>query len=189
MSFRFAHDTLILDANCVINLYASQRMAEILATIPPNITIATYVAEREAQTVFGPPDDAGKRMREPIRLQPLIDADLLQIISIESEQEAEYFATFSAMTRDRGEAVTGAIALHHNWAIALDDKNARRLFTNHAGHLQLVYTLEIVKHWVDAASPSHSEIISTLQNIRQRARYAPTKFHPLWDWWHSFDGG
>lgn len=189
MSLLFAHDTLILDANCVIGLYASKQMAEILAAIPRTITVAAYVAEKETGWVYGELDEFGQRTREPINLQPIIDTELLQIVTIETENEAETFATFSAMIRDQGESITGAIAFHRNWAIALDDKKARRLFTTHARHLQLFYTLELVKHWVDIASPSSDAITAMLRNIRSGAKYTPTRLHPLYEWWHNFEGG
>jgi hypothetical protein len=102
MALLFVHDTLILDANCVIGLYASRQIAEILMAIPRTITVAAYVAEKETQWVYGEPNDSGQPIREPIVLKPLIDAGLLQIVTIESEGEAEAFATFSAMIRDQG---------------------------------------------------------------------------------------
>ncbi|RIK41792.1 MAG: hypothetical protein DCC55_10825 [Chloroflexi bacterium] len=189
MPLLFAHNTLILDANCVIGLYASRYMAEILDAIPPTVTIAAYVADNETDWIYGPLDESGQQIREPIDLQPVLDAGLLHIVTVESEDEAEALVTFSAMIRDQGEAVTGAIALCRNWAIALDDKKARRLFTEYAGHLQLFYTLELVKHWVDTVSPSSSTITDMLRNIRSGARYTPHRHHPLYSWWHNFGGG
>lgn len=189
MALHFAHDTLILDANCVIGLYASQQMVEILAAIARTVTVAAYVAEKETQWVYGGLDDASQPIRIPIALQPLINAGLLQIVNIETEGEAETVATFSAMIRDQGEAITGAIALHRHWAIALDDRKARRLFTDYAEQLQLIYTLELVKHWVDVSSPPAVVVTTALRNIRTGAKYTPRRGHPLFDWWHQHGGG
>jgi len=188
MSLLYAHDTLILDANCVISLYASKQMANILAAIPKTITIAAYVSENEALWVYSEPDESGQRTKEPILLQPLIDTGLLHIVTIQSEDEAEIFATFAAMIRDQGEAITGAIAFKRNWAIVVDDEKARRLFHQNASHLQLIYMLELVKHWVEVDSPPDEIITATLQNIRKRATYTPRNQHPLYKWWHSNGG-
>ena len=123
--------------------------------------------------------------------QILIRAEHGKIIEdVASELEKEWtLATFSALIADRGEAITGAIALHRNWAIVIDDKRARRLFQQNASQLQLIYTLELVKHWVELDSPSIDVLTTTLQNIRHRATYTPRRQEPLYDWWHQHNGG
>lgn len=189
MPLEFHHDTLIVDASCLINLYASNQLANILQVIPKTVTVAAYVANREALFIQGEVDELGERKKEQILLLPFINAGLLRIVDLAAEDEAETFATFSALIVDRGEAVTGAIALHRNWAIIVDDKKARRLFQQYASRLQLIYTLELVKHWVDCESPVTSMITTTLQNIRKRAIYTPHRQHPLYAWWHSYSGG
>lgn len=188
MPLLFAHNVLILDANCVIGLYATRRMAEILAAIPRTVTIATYVFENETQSIYSPLDEHGQRTKEPINLQPLVDAKLLQIVAIETEAEAETVVNLAALIGDQGESITGAIAFHRDWAIGLDDRKARRLFAQYAGHLQLIYTLDLVKHWVEISSPDLEVITSTLVNIRHGARYLPHRQHPLYEWWLSNGG-
>lgn len=189
MPLEFHHDTLIVDASCLINLYASNQLANILQAIPKTVTVAAYVANREALFIQGEVNESGERTKEQIVLQPFIDAGLLHIVDLAEEDETETFATFSALIVDRGEAVTGAIALHRNWAIIVDDKKARRLFQQHASRLQLVYTLELIKHWVDCEAPIAAMITTTLQNIRKRAIYTPHRQHPLYEWWHRYNGG
>lgn len=184
MSLFFAHNTLILDADCVINLYASGQMGAVLATIPRAITVAAYVTDKEALYVWSQPDSPGEPNKEPIRLQPFIDQGLLQLVQINSEEEAEVTITFASMIRGQGEAITGAIAYCRNWAIVADDKKARRLFAYHASHLQLLYTLDLVKYWADSAGASPDQIADALRNIRRCATYTPPADHPLYDWWH-----
>lgn len=189
MPLQFSHDTLIIDASCLINLYASNQLANILQSIPKNVAVAAYVADRETLFVYGELNEKGERTKEQIALQPLINIGLLHIVDLDSEDEVETLATFSALIADRGEAITGAIALHRNWAIIVDDKKARRLFQQNASHLQLIYTLELVKHWVELDSPTIDVITATLQNIRRRATYTPRRQEPLYDWWHQHNGG
>jgi hypothetical protein len=189
MPLLYDHTTLILDADCVISLYASGQMGAVLAAIPRSITVATYVAEREALWIWGEPDSAGVRPQEPIQLQPFIDQGLLHLVKIDSDEEAEVFATFAAKIRGQGEAITGAIAYCRQWAIVVDDKKARRLFTQYAPHLQLLYALDLVKHWADATNVPPDMITETLYNIRRRATYFPAADHPLISWWQTFGGG
>ena len=188
MSLLFAHDTLILDADCVISLYASGQMGEILAAIPRSMTVATYVAEREALWIWGEPDPAGVRPKDQIQLQPFVDRGLLHLVHIDSEEEAEVLATFAAMIRGQGEAITGAIAYCRNWAIVVDDRRARRLFTEQTPHLQLLYALDLVKHWADNTDAPADLITQALRNIRRRATYRPALDHPLLVWWQTFGG-
>lgn len=187
MPLSFLHDTLILDATCVINLYASGHIEEILGTIPRTVTVAAYVYSKEALWVYGNLHRQGQR--EPIMLQPLIDSGLIKVVTIETEAEAETLAVLSMKIRGQGEASTGAIAINRNWAIATDDGKARRLFQGMAGHLQLIYTLELLTHWVDVSNPPVAVINKALQSIRHRAAYAPQQNHPLYEWWRSFQEG
>lgn len=80
---KFRRDTLILDALCVINLYASQKMVEVLNAVPAEITIAAYVAEKEALRIRGSND------YEEIDLEPMIVAGLIIIVMLESDAERE----------------------------------------------------------------------------------------------------
>ena len=189
MPLHFNHDTLLIDASCLINLYASNQLANILRSIPKTVAVAAYVADREALFIHSEINESGERTKEQIILQPFVNAGLLHLVDLASEEEAEILATFSALITDRGEAITGAIALHRNWAIIVDDKKARRLFQQNASQLQLIYTLELVKHWVELDSPTGAVITATLQNIRRRATYTPRRQDPLHDWWHQHNGG
>jgi predicted nucleic acid-binding protein len=168
MSFHFAHDTLILDASCIISLYASRQMEAILRSIPSTVTIAAYVYEREVFWVYSGGRQDGQRSKESINLKPLVTENLLKIVTIEGEGEAEVMANLSAKIRDQGESVTGAIAVNRNWAVAIDDRKARRVIQEIGGHIQLVYTLELVNHWAELNAIPADVVTDTLQNIRFR---------------------
>lgn len=77
MPLLFLNDTLILDASCLIALYASQKMSEVLQSIPRKITVAAYVFDKEALFVRTIPDENGIRGKVKIDLQPFVDAGLL----------------------------------------------------------------------------------------------------------------
>ena len=84
---------------------------------------------------------------------------------------------------DDGEAATGAIAIHRNWAIATDDRQYRSVFKREAPHIQLISTPELVKHWVDNAHPKADIVSQVLKDIETRANYWVRVKDPLFDWW------
>ena len=82
------HKCIILDACCVINLYASRHFGNILEAIPISVAVTTYVREKEALKVYG--DLKGhtlQRQEEQIDLQPFIDRRLMLLTSPDSEAE------------------------------------------------------------------------------------------------------
>ncbi|HSH77652.1 MAG TPA: hypothetical protein VLA19_03870 [Herpetosiphonaceae bacterium] len=145
----FAHSCIILDASCTINLAASGQMEGILEAIPSSVAVAAYVREQELLRINARSGEGGARSPQAIDLQPLIDRRLLIVVSPESEAENESYVNFAAVLGDDGEAITAAIAVHRDWAIAIDDRSAANLFRREARQLQLISTPELIKHWVD----------------------------------------
>lgn len=158
-------------------------MEDILIAIPKPVVIADYARE-ESGWIFGGPEDDVTQKREKIDLQPLIDRDLLTVASLNSETEVDSFVNF-AVSLDDGEAATGAIAVHRQWAIATDDNKATRFFNREAPQLQIISTLGLIKYWADTTFPSPDAVCTTLQNVWLRARYQPSNRHPLFGWWQK----
>ncbi len=185
MDIFWAHDCIILDASCIISLYASGQMEDILRSIRKSVAVAAYVLNKEALWIYGGPDEDVKQAKEKIELQPFVDSGLLQIVTLDSEVETETYVNL-AIEIDDGEAVTGAIAMHRGWGIGIDDKKARSLFQREGAHLQLVYTLELVKYWADIMDPSSETISRAVTRIQKRAAYEPGSKHPLYSWWMKY---
>lgn len=182
----FRHEGVILDACCVMNLYASRRMADILESIPKTVAVAAYVRDEETLWVYSGPDNHVAQAKERIDLQPLVEKGLLTIVSPDSEAEKNTFVAFAAVLGDDGESVTGAIAMHRHWAVATDDKKALNFFAREAPHLQVISTLELVKYWVDLTSPTPDDVFATLRHMRLRAKYKPGDKHALYTWWQNY---
>ena len=125
----FSHDCIILDACCIISLYASKRIEEILNTIPKSVCVAAYVKNEEVLKTY----DVSSDTEEVVDLQSLIDRGVLILVELDLETEADTWVNLATVLDD-GEAVTGAIAFHRNWAIATDDRAAIRLFEREAPH-------------------------------------------------------
>ncbi len=178
----FDHEGLILDACCVINLCASYQMESILTSIPAQVVISDYVKDREVLVVLTGLNDNVVQVRESVDLDPFVETGLINVAVLNEEDESNTFLNFAAELDD-GEAITGAIAVHRNWAIATDDKKAIRLFQQEAPENQIISTPEIIKHWANSHNPSSETIKTVLRNIRSRGWYFPDKQHPLFDWW------
>ena len=94
MPLQFHHDTLIVDASCLISLYASNQLTAILQSISKTVAVAAYVADREALFIQSEVDEAGERKKEAIVLQPFINAGLLRIVDLAEEDETETLLHF-----------------------------------------------------------------------------------------------
>jgi len=175
----FSHKCIILDACCIINLFASGQMKAILEAIPKNLAVAAYVKEHEAKVIY----EDNKPVQ--IDLHPFITARLLRLVDIESDVEANLYVNFSQVLDD-GEAITGAIALNRNWAVATDDAKSMKFFQRSTSRIALVSTLDLVKYWADTKKPSKSTVQETLLQLRLRGTYEPHRTHPLKGWWQQY---
>lgn len=185
-SLVFSYPCIILDASCTITLYASGYMTDILDAIPVPVAISEYVYTVEALTVYGDPNPTGGLpSKEEIDLEPLVTARKLRVVPLAPGAEEVSAVNFAAALGDDGEAFTGAIAIHRNWAIAIDDRSAISFFRRQVPQLQIVTTPELVKHWAETTSPSEEQVRTALRNIRSRGRYAPYRSHPLDGWWQA----
>lgn len=167
-----SHDAIILDACCLITLSCTGRIQDILPSLPKPVMVADYVYDSEVLR---------------FDLKSLVEAVLLTIVSAGTEDEQNLFVNF-AVNLDDGEAMTGAIGVYRNWAIATDDKKALSLFGIVAPQIELVSTLAMVKYWAAQAGPSHEEIEGALNDLHNGAPYEPKSSHPLYAWWRKYVG-
>jgi hypothetical protein len=183
-----SHDCLILDACCIINLYASGEMADVLQALSTSVAVAAYVKDKEALRILREPDGTSVRKFEQINLQPFIESGLLVVVSPDSEAEDTTYVNF-AVELDDGEAITGAIAFHRHWSVASNDRKAIAFLSRKAPHMEIVTTPEILQFWVNTVNPDINRVRCALRNIRVRARYEPDSGHILYDWWQENKGG
>lgn len=165
--FPSLHSHIILDACCIINLCATGRMEEILRALEKPLAVAEYVHRNEILHC---------------NLQPLIDQGLLVVTPLASSDESTAFVSFARYLED-GEAMTGAIAVQRNWALASDERKVITFFEKR--NIHVISTLEMIKHWVDIAGISVTEIKVTLQDLQTQGRYIPHLSHKLYAWWKA----
>lgn len=179
------HGCIILDACCVMNLYASGKMEEVLTSIAETIAVAVYVVKVEALTVYADSKNAAPDRKEIIDLQPLIEKGLLVSVDFESDDEKSAFVEFTAQRLDDGEATTMAIAVNRNWAVATDDRKARSIVQKQHDSIQVVSTPEIIRHWQENERPETGILRQTIIDIERKANFLLGNRHPHYEWWES----
>ena len=172
------HSHIALDACTVLSLYATYRIQEIVAAISSKFVITEYVLNEEVKYIF---DEDGKE-KVRIHLQPFIkNGDIL--IADLTDNEMETALNFMAEDNEDGEAFTGAIAFHRDWAIATDENKALTFFRKRTPQNQLFTTLDIIKYWTDSVEMSTAEISKILRDIQVRRGYKISRNHHLQTWW------
>ena len=175
-----ANSHIVLDACCILNFCASGKFLEILKSLPAEVVVTTVVQERELKTLQRLQDEENEGI---IQFEKAIAQSLLTVVDFESEDEAESFVNYAAILKDDGESATCAIAIHRGWAIATDDKPAISFFQQTAPYLQVLSTLDIIKHWSEETNTDALTLRNILNAIKIKGRYIPRKNDPLRNWW------
>ena len=172
----------IIDACCLINLYASGKAESILASCAGEFHVSPEVLKESLTIRRRDADDPGLLISAPIDLSGAISAGLLKECRLDGDIEIEAFVEFAAQVDD-GEASCLAIARSRGWVIATDDRKATRLAAE-AG-VAVVTTPELLQTWAEATGPGDEILAEVLQNIELFARFRPRRSDPLYDWWTS----
>lgn len=174
---------IILDASCLLNLFACGRLREIAETLPEPLVVSEYVLEQEALFVRFKESEQDEEQKRPVDISSLVSAGLIKVISINSEEERETFVDL-ASELDDGEAITISLAEHRGCQVATDDRKALKVIAERAS-VQASSTLELVKKWADARIVSKEEVKSVLSLMWTGANYYPGERDPLYSWWHD----
>ncbi len=167
LSFR---EGLILDARCVLNLYASGHIETILESIPVPVAITESV-QREALCIFSGPEDNVMQTTEVIDLQPLFAHRLLLPILPNEDIQAEAANLAHESLVDDGEALTVVSAVHYNWSLGTDYLQSIETLVRKVSIMHTVSTLDIINHWISVTHPPLEIIKTALRNIEARAGY------------------
>jgi hypothetical protein len=173
---------IILDACCVLNLAATGHFEEILRDLPCRWHVGRR-ARAEAQWLWAPDGEE----RDQVDLDPLVRLGLLEEQQLEVPQEEALFVEFSATLAD-GEAEAAALAVTRSFALATDDRKARRIVGERSPGLQLYSTLEIIREWQICCAVTDADIAASLCRVSDRATYRPHRTDPLWGWWDALVG-
>jgi hypothetical protein len=176
---------LLLDACCLINLFATGRSEEILHGLPYDFATSRLVAEREVLSIAHPAGPDAPMEREVISPHRLEGSEDLAILDLSTEEEMAQFIGLAA-NLDDGEASVCALAKVRGGAVATDDRKALRLLGRTAPPIATVQTPEILWEWARRSRAPEDEIRNLLRAVQQRARFFPRRDAPLFDWWNSF---
>jgi len=153
-----------------MNLYASRRIEDILASIPK-----AYIAEYYTQQEVSVQD-----------LTPIVKNGLLTPTNILAGDEEIELVNYAATAGNDSLAATCAIGINRGWAIATDDGMAARLLSQGTFQHQIISTPDIIKLWIDTTVPTRVQIRDVLLNIQSASKYLPPKGHLLQQWWRDF---
>ena len=170
----------------MINLYATDRMGEILRAAPVKFAVSSYVQINEARWVYNGEDADGNTLKQPIDLHPLVEAKLLEIVEPDLTALGEQMILFASHDIPNGEVISAAIAHQRNWAIGTDDIGASKKFAGLVPHLQIVSTFDLIKHWAILDGIDHDGIRTALRKIRHRGRFNISEHHPLYEWSRNY---
>ena len=168
----------VVDACCLINLYAAGDFRRFLATDGFDWHVPTAVMT-EALFVRVQ-DESGEERAESMALTPLVDDGLIAVCAISGEAEAELYVRLSTVLDD-GEAMALAIAKQRGWTLATDDVKAQR----YAGQLDVpvLTTPDLMRRWADANELDARGVRAALRRIQASARFMPRKGSPMHAWW------
>jgi hypothetical protein len=187
-------DLVLLDACCLINLFASGSGEEILRALPCRWAVARYVLEEEIMEIEAedpadqeePTVDVGRLPLRPL-LSDLLQSGVLQELDIVSQEEEAELVRFAAELDD-GEAHTCALAITRQGRVATDDRKAIRVLRSawssrgHDGE-PVLRTSDLLFSWADARQIARRDLVRVVRSIARRASYFPPKSDPNYERW------
>lgn len=171
---------IILDACCVINLFASGLMEEILRTYPVQIFVSKYVKEQEAQRIIFIDGDENQK-NVPIDLSNLIENKCVEVVDIDSLVMNQMIVLAQQGLQGMGEKITVSIAFIHNWGVGTDDKHVIKTLGKLAPKIPIITTLDFVCYWAEKSNVTGEIVKDVLNKIRLSANYEPSPNHPQYN--------
>ena len=172
-----------IDACCLIDLLTAGVAEDILRASGFTWRLPAGVKAEIRYRRQYDPNQPGKTIQVPVDLSPLIASGLLTECSPQTQPELDRFVQYATIFRSDGEAMCLALAHERQWIVATDDRKAIRV-AQQAG-LTVVSCPELLKAWVDAASPGQATLGRILQDIQVLAQFKPNRMMPEFPWWED----
>lgn len=173
---------LLLDACCLLNLYATGRLRDIALAQPHRLVATDYVVEQETLYVSRPGLGDAREERVPVDLSRIVEEGVIHVLHLDHQEEEAIFVDLASLLDD-GEAITCALALHRGFGVATDDRKARRVLGNLAPTVPLVSTLELLRQWAEKSSVAPADLRAVFRAMQSGASYMPAESDPLFEWW------
>ena len=177
-----AKPNLLLDASCLINLCASGCLADLASELPFQLCVVNYVKDREALWVGSEEatQENQKTLISPL-LAPLIRNNHITLFSLLPAETALFVSL--ALEMDDGEAMTEAVAISRRFAMAIDDRKARKTIIKSAPSIELFTNPDLLWKWSQTGSIRPDHLRKVLISIQRDASYMPSQTHPRGNWW------
>jgi acetolactate synthase regulatory subunit len=176
---------IIFDACCLFTLFGTQRAEEVLRALRTDNYVCKYVVDHEPIQIYSGPDGDERSERRVVSLDPLIDADVLEIVTLRAEEASTFIRIAREM--DDGDARTLAIAAHRGFHVATDNRKARNDAKDRTPELPVITTPEILQMWEQQTGASPDDVRSVLQSVERRSRYRPPSDDPGYDGWRRHE--
>lgn len=175
---------ILLDTCCLINLFASAHIEDIISAVPFSFGVAEAVRREALYILPEGESEESPTEAESVSIEPLVASGLLEVLQPESEQEAGTYIDFAA-DLDDGESMTCALAIHRSHDIATDERKAIRILAERAPQVVVHTTSSLVRWWSEVRHADPQVVRRTLNAIQVRGRFRPGKTDPLLSWWES----
>ena len=176
---------LLLDACCLINLFATERIEEILAALPYRFATSRFVATKEVLSIARSTEAESPLEREIIEPHRLEDLENLSLLDLTSQEEMADFVRFAA-DLDDGEASVCALAISRKGRVATDDRKTLRLLRRMVPEVATIQTSALLYEWARLCKIPKDTTGDVLRLVRQRARFYPPREAPYFEWWAGF---
>ena len=176
-------DDVVIDACCMINLYAAGDLRTRLLTLGKKWYVPSVVVNESLyihQVQFD-----GTTIKIAIELQSLIDDGTVHSCDPTEGAELDCYVDFATQIDD-GEAMALAIAKSRGWTVATDDRKAIRLAGEHS--ISVLTTPDLMKSWADSTHAGPDELRQALHHIEQLAAFSPSARDHLHKWWNDRAG-
>jgi predicted nucleic acid-binding protein len=174
---------VLLDACCLINLFSSGQISEILRAIPHNWHVCAAVAGEALFVDIITPE--GTRKRIPADLDALFKSGAIRQCEPKGDDEFAAFVRYAAHLDD-GEAMCFAIAKCRGWAVASDERKGRKIAS--ADGIALINTIELIRAWAHRTAAAESATRDLIGRVTVLGRYRPASDVPFADWWRKHVG-
>lgn len=173
-----------IDACSLLNLCATRRLDKIVQDLQLEIVVLPLVYPGESAYLFTRTDSGERGDKEKLLLEPFFERNtLLKEKDPTTEEEIERYVLYATLMDD-GEAATLAAAECRAGRIITDDFGAWKVAANHTPQVPVNTTLHLLKEWMKTGVTA-KEIIEVIEEIEIRARYVPSRRHPLFEWFNS----
>jgi hypothetical protein len=174
---------VVIDACATLNLLATGREVELISALDWTLVMVPDT-KQEVRYLRGPPEEKGRPTRAPVDWAPLERSGRLLLQPLGSDELDAFVAAAARLTDVDAMALARAGTLR--LPLFTDDGKMRRVFRELYPHLSLLSTLSLVRQASKLLRMEQAAVRAMLQNLRQRANFAPPRDDPDQEWYVSY---